>query len=166
MARVKDGRQPDARSERHHHERVHLVVDHLTGRSVIDRVDRLVVAVVLVAVPVGRLASVAGIVEEEGVVRLGAGDEPTHRLRDVGSRRLLTGVAGVVRQDDNVLLAVPVPARDEAFDVVNVVDAACPRVGGGDGNGVVKSESATSAILFNGPGGRSDLPRSSALVPA
>lgn len=51
-------------------------------------------------------------------------NKPMHSLNHIGPRGLLPRVPRIVRQDDNVVLLVAVSSRDEAFDVVDVVDAA------------------------------------------
>lgn len=62
-------------------------------------------------------------VEEQRVVRLCALDEPVHRVEDVRPGGTRARVRGVVREQDDVLGLVTVPAQ-ELHDVSRVVDAA------------------------------------------
>lgn len=50
MARVEDGRQPDPRLERLHHDPVHLIVRYVADLPEIDGINNLVVAIGLIAV--------------------------------------------------------------------------------------------------------------------
>ena len=59
MARVEDGRQAHARLKRLDNQVVEVVIDDVALALVVDRVDDLVVAVVLVAVQVLGLTAVA-----------------------------------------------------------------------------------------------------------
>jgi hypothetical protein len=60
VTRVENGSQTTTGRERADHDLVHLVVDNVTGLLKVDRVDNLVVAVVLIAVQVLGLTAVAG----------------------------------------------------------------------------------------------------------
>ncbi len=62
--------------------------------------------------------------QEQGVVGLGALDEPLHGADDVGLGGLHDGVLRVVGQDDHVLALVVVVFAEEVGHVVDVVDAA------------------------------------------
>lgn len=97
MARVEDGRQAAALGQVADHDVVHLIIDHLSRLLEVDGVDRLVVTVILVAVGIFRLPSVARVwsrgkgsarkssgraarrtVEEERIVGSGVSHEPLH----------------------------------------------------------------------------------------
>lgn len=62
--------------------------------------------------------------EEQGIVRLGAPDEPRGSLQDVVFRGDHPGILLVVGQDDHVLALVAVALDQEGGDVLDVVDAA------------------------------------------
>lgn len=100
-----------------------LVVDNVAGLLKVDRVDDLVVPVVLVSVLVLGLAAVARVVEEERVVGTRALHEPLHRRNHVGARRDLARVPRVVRQHHHVVGLVPVALDQELLHIVHVVDA-------------------------------------------
>lgn len=103
-----------------------LVVDNVALRLEVERVDDLIIPVILVSVQILRLTAVAraatmslgilrvrlpgrhALVEEERVVGLGAVDEPSHGLNHVLPGRLCPRVRVVVRQHDDILRTVVV----------------------------------------------------------
>lgn len=129
MTTVKDRRQPTTRRQRLDHQRMQIIIDDMPRRLEIQRINHLIIPVIFIPVQILRLASVSGIVEEEGIVRFGTGDEPLHCCDHVGSSRDLTRVAGVVDEHDDVVLFVPesvyhttmsVKANRGLFDVRDV----------------------------------------------
>ena len=123
MAGVENCGQADTGLEGLHEDTVHVVVDDVTGDSEVDGVDDFVVAVVFVAVEIGRLSSVAcvklvmglpdqrgdvltGIVEEERIVRSGIFDEPVHGAKDVLFGRLAHRVLLIVGEKNHILSGV------------------------------------------------------------
>ena len=78
VAGVEDGGQAHTRLKALDHDSVHLIVDDVTDSSEVDRVDDFVIAVLFIAVQIGCLAAVAGVMEEEGVIGSGVFDEPVH----------------------------------------------------------------------------------------
>ena len=103
---------------------MHFVVNDVAGSAEVDGVDDFVVAVFFVAVEVGRLAAVAAVVEEEGVVGAGVLDEPVHGAQDVGLGGLGHGVLLVVGQDDHVFASVAEVLVEVGGHVLDVVNAA------------------------------------------
>lgn len=61
------------------HDSVHLVIDNHSSLFKIDRIDRLVVSIILIAIEILRRSSVTRVVEEESVVRSSIFDQPLHR---------------------------------------------------------------------------------------
>lgn len=139
MARVEDRSEPHAWLQRRDHDSVHLVIDNVSDLAEIDRIDDLVVPVLLVPVEIFGLATVpcvmsamlerevgshlTRVVEEEGVVRPGVLHQPVHCAQDVLLRRLADGVLLVVCQDDHVVPLVAVCLVQERGHVLHVVDA-------------------------------------------
>jgi hypothetical protein len=95
--RIKDRRETTALRQRSYHDCVHVVVDNLPSSLEVERVDGLIVAVVLIAVSVFGLTSVSRVceisvmlarsplsisakrtVEEERIVGSSVANEPLH----------------------------------------------------------------------------------------
>lgn len=109
VARVENGRKPHAGLKRLDHNVVNVVVDNVAGRLVIDGINDLVVPIVLVAVQVLGLSSVAREMQKQRVVGLGPINQPLHGAYNVGFCGLPDGIGHVVGQDDHVLHFVIVP---------------------------------------------------------
>jgi hypothetical protein len=107
MTTVKDRRQPAPRRQRLDQQRMQIIIDDMPGRLEVQGINHFIVPIILVPVRILGLAAVARVVEEEGIVRLGARDEPLHGGDHVCSSGDLTRVAGVVDEHDDVVLLVP-----------------------------------------------------------
>lgn len=107
MTAIKDSSQPTPGRQRLDQQRMQIIIDQVARLLEIQRIDHLIVPIVLVPVQILGLAPVSRVVEEEGIVRLGTGDEPLHRGDHVGSSGDLTWVTGVVDEHDDVVLFVP-----------------------------------------------------------
>ena len=129
VARVKDGRQSHTGPQRTHHDSVHIIVHDMPRGAVVDRVDHVIVSVVLVAVQVGGATAVAGEMHKERVMGLGILDEPLHGPHDVGLGRDAHRVLLVVGEDDHVLTAIAELVVKEARHVGDIVDAPFQGVG-------------------------------------
>lgn len=106
MTAIKDGRQPAPGRQRFHQQRMQIIIDDVARRLEIQRIHHLIIPIILVPVQILRLPAVARVVEEEGIVRLGVGDEPLHGGDHVGARGDLPRVARVVDEHDDVVLFV------------------------------------------------------------
>lgn len=124
MAGVEDGGEATPRGEAFDHDAMHLVVNDVALAAEVDGVDDLVIAVFFIAVEIGGLPTVAGVVEEEGVVGTGVFDEPMHGAEDVGFSRLRHGVVLVVGQGDHVFSSIAEALVEVCGHVFDIVDAA------------------------------------------
>lgn len=101
---------------------MHLVVDNVACLSEVYWIYHLVVSVFFIAIQVLSLASVAGIVEEQRVIRPGVLNEPMHCSQDILFRRLTHRVLLVVRQDHHVLSLITKVAVQISRHVLNIID--------------------------------------------
>ena len=83
-----------------------IIIDDMPRRLEIQRIHHLIMPIILVAVQILRLATMARVMEEERIVRFGVGDEPLHGGDHVGACGDLTRVACVIDEHDNVVLFV------------------------------------------------------------
>lgn len=100
---------------------VHDIVNNNTRPCVVDRVDGIVVSIILVAVEIDCLATVSAEMQEERVVRSCIPDEPLHSGEDVGLCGFPCRICLIVRQCHRILFAEPKSA-DERLDVANIID--------------------------------------------
>lgn len=124
VARVEDGRQPDAGLQGSDHDAVHFVVDDVAILPKVNRIYHLVVAVILVSVKILSLTAMARVVEKERVIWLRVLDQPVHRPKDILLGRLAHGVLLIIRQDNHVLSPVAVVLDQVSGHVAHVIDAA------------------------------------------
>jgi hypothetical protein len=103
---------------------VHLVVDDVPGCPEVNGVNDLVVAVIFIAIEVGRLTAVAGVVEKERVVRLRVFDKPVHGSDDIRFRGLAHGILLIVGQNNHVLSFVSEMLVQVGRHVLRIVNAA------------------------------------------
>lgn len=123
MARVEDTGKAYTWLKRGDHDGVHLIINNVSDLSEIDRVDDFIVTVVLVAIQIFRLTSVARVVEKQRVVWSGVLDEPVHRSEHVLLCRLTHWVLLVVCQDDHVIPLIVELGMKICGHVLDVVDA-------------------------------------------
>lgn len=108
-----------------------IIIHDMSSRLEIQWINNLIVTIIFVPVQILRLSTVsraatprqppdhtttrikAGVldtmqeredtlVEEERIIRLGIGHKPLHGVDHIGSRRHLTGVPGVIREQDDI----------------------------------------------------------------
>ena len=126
---VKDGREAYTGTERSDHDGMHVVVNNVAGTLIVDGVDDIVKAIILVPVQVGRPTTMTREVDEERIVWLSISDEPMHGTQDVGLGRYTHGILLIVRQNDHILAAIPVSLMQEGGHVGYIVDTTVQFVG-------------------------------------
>jgi hypothetical protein len=123
MTRVKDGCQANARLQRPDYNMVEFVIDNMAGILVVNRIDALVITIVFIAILVLNLTSVARVVKEERVVRLGVLNKPVQGPNNVAPGGMHDRIGLVIGQEDHILSLVAIPLHQKGRDVLNVVDA-------------------------------------------
>lgn len=122
VARVKNGSQSNTGLQRHDHDPVHLVVNNVPDLSEVYRVDDLIVAVLFIAIQIGRLTTMARVVEKEGVVGASVLDEPVHRSEYVGFCRLAHWVLLVVGEQYHIFPLITEVFAEIIRHVLDVVN--------------------------------------------
>jgi len=102
---------------------MHLIVRDVADLPKVDRVDHLIVSVLLVAIEILGLATVTGIVEEEGIVWTGILNKPMHSPENVLLSRLAHGVLLVVCEDNHVLALIAKVFDEVCRHVPDIIDA-------------------------------------------
>lgn len=128
MTRVEDGGQTNTRSQRSHHDSMHVIVNNMTSGSVVERIDHVIIAIILIAVQIGGTTAVTGEVNEEGVVRLSITNKPLHCAENVCLCGNTHGVALVIGENDHVLSAITKSLMQESGHIGDIVDAALERI--------------------------------------
>jgi hypothetical protein len=85
---------------------VHFIINNVSSSAEINRIYDLIVAIILVAIQILGLTTVARVMEEKRIVWSRILDEPMHGSQYVGLSRLAHGVLLVVGQGYHVFSLV------------------------------------------------------------
>mmetsp|Transcript_36597 Transcript_36597/g.105450 ORF Transcript_36597/g.105450 Transcript_36597/m.105450 type:complete len:231 (+) Transcript_36597:633-1325(+) len=122
MTAVKEGSEPHALGQRLHDEITDPIVRDHAGVLEVHRKDRLVHAVLLIAVRVNFLGAMSGEVKEKSVPGSGSFHQPLQSILDVAPRGFWS--RAVIRQPPDAIPPPAEPLDQEARSRAHVVDAA------------------------------------------
>ena len=124
MAGIKDSGQAHAGLKALHHDPVHFVIHDVADHTKVDGINDFIIAVFFVTVKIGCLAAMAGVVEEQGIVRLGIFDKPMHGTENVLFGGLAHRVLLVVGQNNHIFSRVAKIAVQVSGHILDIVNAA------------------------------------------